>query len=178
MSSSKKLACKGTLRQAFIRVYRLEIVNFSRTVHSVMLVFSTQLCDLYSPLLPQPLSPWFNSPFPSLWVSGPQTDKHLPESSFTGKYFQFMTFCIAFYCMYSCLYIVQQVSFSLFRYYFASVTSPCDWHRYLPLSCARIYRPSFHENKPKTLVSLIQTERFGLIFAKTGSTISGTVQLV
>jgi hypothetical protein len=37
----KKLTCKGTLRQVFIRVYRLE-------VQSVMLVFSTQLCELLS----------------------------------------------------------------------------------------------------------------------------------
>jgi hypothetical protein len=37
-------------RQVFIRVYRLEI-------QSVMLVFSTQLCEL--PLYP---SLWFNSP--------------------------------------------------------------------------------------------------------------------
>jgi hypothetical protein len=35
----KKLTCKGTLRQVFRRVYRLEI-------QSVMLVFSTQLCEL------------------------------------------------------------------------------------------------------------------------------------
>ncbi len=35
----KKLTCKGTLRQVFIRVYRLEI-------QSVMLVFSSQLCEL------------------------------------------------------------------------------------------------------------------------------------
>jgi hypothetical protein len=41
MSSSKILACKGTLRQVFIRVYRLE-------VQLVMLVFSTQLCELLS----------------------------------------------------------------------------------------------------------------------------------
>ncbi len=33
MSSSKKLTCKGTLRQVFIRVYRLK-------VQSVMLIFS------------------------------------------------------------------------------------------------------------------------------------------
>jgi hypothetical protein len=40
---------KFTLRQVLIRVYRLEIscVSFSNP----MLVFSTQLCDLYSPLL-------------------------------------------------------------------------------------------------------------------------------
>jgi hypothetical protein len=35
----KKLTSKGTLRQVFIRVYRLEI-------QSVILVFSTQLCEL------------------------------------------------------------------------------------------------------------------------------------
>ncbi len=46
MSSSKKLTCKGTLRQVFIKVYRLEI-------QSVMLVFLT-----LSPSL------WFNSPPP------------------------------------------------------------------------------------------------------------------
>jgi hypothetical protein len=37
----KKFTCKGTLRQVIIRVYRLEIL-------SVMLVFSTQLCELLS----------------------------------------------------------------------------------------------------------------------------------
>ncbi len=35
----KKLTCKWTLRQVFIRVFRLEL-------ESVMLVFSTQLCEL------------------------------------------------------------------------------------------------------------------------------------
>jgi hypothetical protein len=35
----KKLTCKGILRQVFIRVYRPEM-------HSVMLVLSTQLCEL------------------------------------------------------------------------------------------------------------------------------------
>jgi hypothetical protein len=50
MSSSKKMPCKGTSLQVFIRVYRLEI-------QSVMLVFSIQFCELLS------LSPslWFNS---------------------------------------------------------------------------------------------------------------------
>ncbi len=36
----RKLTCQETLRQVFIRVYRLER-------QSVMLVFSTQLCELY-----------------------------------------------------------------------------------------------------------------------------------
>ncbi len=53
MSSSKKLNCKWTLRQVFIRVYRLEI-------QSVMLVFSTQ----HSKLLPLSTTLWFNSPPP------------------------------------------------------------------------------------------------------------------
>ncbi len=39
LSSSKKFTCKGTLRQMFIGAYRLDI-------QSVMLVFSTQLCEL------------------------------------------------------------------------------------------------------------------------------------
>jgi hypothetical protein len=34
-----KLNCKGTLRQVFIRAYKLEI-------QSVMLVFATKLCEL------------------------------------------------------------------------------------------------------------------------------------
>jgi hypothetical protein len=46
----KKLICKGTLRQVFVRVYRLGI-------QSVVLVFSTQLWEL----LPLSPSPWFNS---------------------------------------------------------------------------------------------------------------------
>ncbi len=42
MSLSKKLTCKGTLRQVFIRVNIMEI-------QSVMLVFSTHLCELLPP---------------------------------------------------------------------------------------------------------------------------------
>ncbi len=41
---------------------------------------------------------------------------------------------------------------------------------------ARIYRPSFHENKPKTLVFSHTNERFGLVFAKTGSIILGKAE--
>jgi hypothetical protein len=57
----KKLTCKGTLRQVFIRVYRLEI-------QSVMLVFSTHIYELL------PISPslWFKSPTPPplpVWIS-------------------------------------------------------------------------------------------------------------
>jgi hypothetical protein len=56
---SKKFNCTGALR-----VYRLKIDD--SCVHLVMLVFSTQLCDLYSPVLPLSLSLWFNSPPPFL----------------------------------------------------------------------------------------------------------------
>ena len=41
----KKFTCKGTLRQVFIRVYRLEL-HFNH-----MLVVLTQLCELLSPKL-------------------------------------------------------------------------------------------------------------------------------
>jgi hypothetical protein len=34
---------------------------------------------------------------------------------------------------------------------------------------ARIYRPSFRQNKPKRSFSVIENERFGLVFAKTRS---------
>ncbi len=33
-------------------------------------------------------------------------------------------------------------------------------------SSARIYRPSLRENKPKALISMIENERFGLVFPK------------
>ncbi len=42
-SSQQKLACKGTLRQVFLTLYRLEI-------QAVMSAFSTQLCELFAPL--------------------------------------------------------------------------------------------------------------------------------
>jgi hypothetical protein len=58
----KKLTCKRTWRQVFIRLYRLEVANFLRTFSHVGIL--TQLCDLYSPLLPLSLSLWFNSPPP------------------------------------------------------------------------------------------------------------------
>jgi hypothetical protein len=61
MSSSKKFTCKGTLRQVFIRIYVMEIANF---LHSVMLVFSTQLCDLYPPRCPSPLLSSSTLPLP------------------------------------------------------------------------------------------------------------------
>ncbi len=57
----KILTCKGTLRQVFIRVYRLEI-------ESVMLVFSTQLRELTSPSHLLSVSTFPPYPFP-VWIS-------------------------------------------------------------------------------------------------------------
>ncbi len=112
----KILTCKVTLRQVCIRVYRLEIP-------SVMLVL-TQLCEV---LLLQP-SLWFTlpppTPFPALisvqftrmqcvrggrvWGSGRQTNKHLPQSPFTGQFFYMTTFYIAFYESYlSTVFIIS-----------------------------------------------------------------------
>ncbi len=38
--------------------------------------------------------------------------------------------------------------------------------------------PRFRENKPKRAYSVIENERFGLVFAKTGSIISDTVDVL
>ncbi len=75
----------------FYRVYRLEIL-------SVMLVFSTQLREFgYLPALSPPLPCVNNGSILYTIIhcsvlggggmgSGPQTDKHLPQSPFTGKF--------------------------------------------------------------------------------------------
>jgi hypothetical protein len=86
-----KLTYKGTLRQVFIRVYRLEI-------QAVMLVFSTQLCELL------PLSLLFSvltlppSPLPftriqcarggGVWGSEPQTDTPAAKSLYRSIFFR------------------------------------------------------------------------------------------
>jgi hypothetical protein len=67
----KLLTCKGTLRQVLIRIYRLEII-------SVMLVFSTQICEL----LPLLSSLWFN--FPPTFVNK-QNDKQNESHLFTAS---------------------------------------------------------------------------------------------
>jgi hypothetical protein len=67
----KKLTYKGTLRQVFIRIYRLEI-------QSVMLVFSTQLCEplphlpfsLVQPPPPLPLPCVKVQNTDSVWLGG------------------------------------------------------------------------------------------------------------
>jgi hypothetical protein len=96
MSSSKKLTRKGTLLQVFVRVYGPEI-------HSGMLVFTTQLWFFKLGPLPLPRFKPPPPPFPcvfwyteytyiqcvrgwGVWGSGPQADKHLPQSPFTGQF--------------------------------------------------------------------------------------------
>jgi hypothetical protein len=115
MSSSKKITHKGPLLQVIIRVHRLKLATFC--ILSVMLVFSTQLCDLYSPLLHLSPSLLFSSPpspFPCAnkytvytykvckggegsGVLGLRQIKKPPQSPFTGQIFHMTTFCIAFY---------------------------------------------------------------------------------
>jgi hypothetical protein len=101
MSPSKKIDLSRDFAAGVIRVNIHDI-------HSVMFVFSVQLCELL------PLSPslWFNSPhlppFPvwisilytctlckgggGVWVSVPQIDQHLPQSPFTGQFFKMTSF--------------------------------------------------------------------------------------
>ncbi len=91
----KILTCKGTLRQVFIRVYRLEI-------QSVMLVFFDPALWTVAPLtfsLVQ-LPPLLCVNKYTVYTytvckggggsggSGPQTNKHLPQSPFTGPFFR------------------------------------------------------------------------------------------
>jgi hypothetical protein len=47
----KKIDLKRTLRQVFIRVYRLEIAHFWRTSSHVGILPSFVICTMYSPLL-------------------------------------------------------------------------------------------------------------------------------
>jgi hypothetical protein len=89
-----------------------------------MLVFSTQLCDLYSPLLPSPLLSGSTLP-PSLLCSGFQTDKHLPQSPITGQFLQVTTFCIVFYESYLSMDVLNPIPV------------PSGWHmRYGWRSCS------------------------------------------
>jgi hypothetical protein len=61
---------------------------------------------------------------------GPQTDKHLPQSTFTGKFFYITTFCIAF---------------SLFFLFYDPDLKPCPicWNRFrIKLTKIRIRIPT------------------------------------
>ncbi len=112
----KKLTCKGTLRQVFIRVYRLEIANFLRTFSHVR-TFNTSFVICTLPWYPSSLlsgSTLPPTPLPCVnkctmctriqcvrgeegvvWGSGSQTDKHLRQSPFTGKFFKLTNFSLS-----------------------------------------------------------------------------------
>jgi hypothetical protein len=151
MSSSKKLTCKRTLRQVFIRVYRLEIATFLHTFSHVGIIFSTQLCDLYFPLLP--LTFGSTPPFPvwicvlytmckegGIWGSGPQTDKHLPQSPFTGLFSDLL------HCLLSVL------SFYDWRVWPPSsiINSSRTYPRQLEMKCTFPYLSSMNQISKKT----------------------------
>ncbi len=96
MSSSKKLTCKGTLLHVFITVYRLEI-------QSAMFVFCELLPTLtFSLIKPSPLPcvskctvyTYTVCKGEGVWGSGPQSDKHMPQSSFTGHFFRWRHFAL------------------------------------------------------------------------------------
>jgi hypothetical protein len=65
-----KLTCKGTLRQVFIKVYRLEIVNFLRTFSHVGIP-TPALWSVLPPVAPLPFSLVQLFPLPPLlvWIS-------------------------------------------------------------------------------------------------------------
>ncbi len=111
----KKLTYIGTLRQVLISVYWLEIANvLSAFSHVGIFDPALWMWSVLSPVAPLP-SLWFFSPpvpFPCVnkytvythtvcgggyGVCGPQADKHLPQSPFTGQFFEMTTFCIVFY---------------------------------------------------------------------------------
>jgi hypothetical protein len=76
----KILTCIGTLRQVFIRVYRLEI-------KSGMLAFFTQLPPLLYANKYVYMYTVCKGEEGGIWCSGPQTDKHLPQGLSTGQLF-------------------------------------------------------------------------------------------
>ncbi len=110
------MTCSGTLWQVIIRVYRL-------VVQSVMLVFSTQMCELL------PLG------------REPQTDKHLPQSPFTAKFFRWRHLALASILLISSCSKVK-----------TSWQHSCCWYFCLHCSTKKI---------PCDLYSLYNAERMG-----------------
>ncbi len=78
---------------------------------------------------------------------------------FLGEYFSSPIFTPRFTKLFS---IVCSLVLEYLVYFFLRWGLPCTW----------IYRPNFHENKPKMLV--FSHWKRGLVFAKTGSINSGT----
>jgi hypothetical protein len=92
--SSKKLTYKGTCRQMFFRVYRLEIQSGMLVRPSFVNCCSSNF--LSGTTLPLSSLPCVNRytvytytvcKGGGVWCYGPQTDKHLPQNPFTGQPF-------------------------------------------------------------------------------------------
>jgi hypothetical protein len=151
-----------------------------------MLVFSTQLCELL------PLWPilWFNSPLPSpctvwisipvlytrtecvwgvgVWGSGPQTDKHLLQSPFTGQ------FCLDDDILHCLLWVLSFYGWRRPHFYELTIGEHCyrsaaeRWLGPLHVAHARAACPSLQakDNWQRGIDSLESTpgliKRFGL----------------
>ncbi len=121
MLSSKKLTCKGTQRHVFNQSlqtgysqsywhFRPNFVTYCPLTLQVQgkynmyrqcvagRVWGRRGCSV---LLGTIFSTTYKIARPPQTITqkrrGPQTDKSLPQSLFTGKFFQMTTFCIAFY---------------------------------------------------------------------------------
>ncbi len=108
----RKLTCIGTLRQVFVRVYT---VDWRYSQSCWYCIFDPALWTVATNLL----SGWTIPPTPPICVnkytlyctvytyicsvcgggggSGPQTNKHLPQSPFRGKFFIFQCHVLSFY---------------------------------------------------------------------------------
>ncbi len=82
------MTCKGTLRQVFIRVYRQSCWYFWPSFVNCCpfnLIFYSTLPPL--PCVKYTVYTYTVCKGGEYGGSGPQTDKHLPESPFTGQFF-------------------------------------------------------------------------------------------
>jgi hypothetical protein len=89
----KKLTCKLLLQQVFIRIYRLEIkktINHVGIFDPSLRTVSLTIFQLSPP--PPSVNKYTVYKYTvcyggGIWSSGPQADKHLPQSPFTGQFF-------------------------------------------------------------------------------------------
>jgi hypothetical protein len=94
MSSSKKFTCKRTLRQVFIRDYRLEIqsVMFGKFDPAPLTFSLVQLSP--HPSCVNKYTVCTYTVCKGVWASGPKTYNYLPQSPFTGKFFRWWHFAL------------------------------------------------------------------------------------
>ncbi len=79
MSSSKEIY--------LLRDFAADVCQSLKTGDTVMLIFSIQLCELWISTITVYTYTVCEG---TVWGSGPQTDKHLPQSPFTGQLFRWM----------------------------------------------------------------------------------------